>query len=105
MNLPDTHADHQITIEYKGVQIGLQVSDTPAIALRINGIVRSRKQSPNRTDVLLDVSSPVQTDYEWHEIIEASAFFTETEVQVKIVANNSNLLDETITRGERRVDS
>jgi hypothetical protein len=91
-----THADHQITIEYKGVQIGLHVSDTPAIALTIGGIVRSRRQSPNRTDVLLNLSSPVQTDYEWHEIIEAYAFFTETEVQVKIVANKSNLLEETI---------
>lgn len=97
MTLPGTQADHLITIEYKGVQIGLLISDTPAITLIIGGIVRSRKQSTNRSDVLLSLSSPVQTGYEWHEFIEASAFFTEKEVQVKIFANKSSLLEDTIT--------
>ncbi|MDK1025401.1 MAG: hypothetical protein QGD92_14375 [Gammaproteobacteria bacterium] len=97
MNLPSGNADHQITIEYKGVQIGLLISATPAIALTIGGIVRAGKQSTNRSDVLLSLSSSVQTDYEWHEFIEVSAFFTEREVQIKISANKSNLFEETIT--------
>jgi hypothetical protein len=100
-----SHADHLITIVYKGVQISLHISDTRSIALEINGMVRSRKQSSNGTDVLLNLSSSVQTDYEWHEFVEATAFFTQTEVQVKIAANNSNLLEETITLGERSADS
>ena len=100
------HTDHQISVEYKGVQIGLQVSDTPAITLTINGMVRSRQQSSSGTDVLLNLSSSVQTDYEWHELIEATALFTETEVQVKIVANKSNLLEQTIAlQGESVPDN
>jgi len=100
------HADHQITVEYKGIQIGLQVSDTPAITLTIDGMVRSRQQSSKGTDVLLNLSSSVQTDYEWHEFIEATAFFTETEVQVKIAANKANLLEQTIAlQGESDSDN
>jgi hypothetical protein len=72
-------ADHHLTVDYKGVQIGLHVSGTPEIALTIDGMVRSRKQSIPGKDVFLGLSSSVQTDYEWHEFIEATALFTETE--------------------------
>ncbi len=98
MDLTDTQAIHEITVAYKGILIGLTVSEPACIRLSIDGIVRAQQQATQNTCERLTLSSSVQTDYEWHEFIEAYADFTRRHVHVKIYANKSMLLAKTITR-------
>ena len=88
---------HLINIDYKGIPIEFCVSSGGEISLKIDGIVRGTKYTASGSNGLLSLSSTVQTDYEWHEIIEANARFTQSGANVSIVANKVKLFEETIS--------
>lgn len=76
-------------IEYRGARLQLEISDEH-VQLRINGIVRD--ETP--TGDVQRLSSTVQTDYEWHEFIEAVVAFTDRGIQASLLANGQELISQ-----------
>ena len=81
-------------LEYRGAQLRVEIDDKMHSSLYINGMPRdSRSQVgvPSRCTL----SSTVQTDYEWHEFIEADVVLSESEIVITLSANNATLGSET----------
>ena len=86
-----------IETEYRGARLKLDVSNPPRADLYINGIRRATETSDaSRGTVRL--GSTVQTDYEWHEYIEAVVTFSDGACRILLSANNQTLLEETHQR-------
>jgi hypothetical protein len=68
-----------------------------AATLLINGVTRdeARYQSGACT---LRLTSTVQTDYEWHEFIEAIIDVTVDKVNIRLLASNTELASLTVPR-------
>ena len=90
---------HTLKTHYRGADLTLEAAVAPAsVNLRINGLVRDSARS-TVTPITLKVSSTVQTDYEWHEFIEATVDYRDGEIHARLTANNQELASETWLTG------
>ena len=85
----------QYELEYRGIQLRIEINDMMISSLYINGIHRD-SGSPSLTGYC-GLSSSVQTDYEWHEFIKADIVINESEVIIRLSANNEALGAESFT--------
>lgn len=78
-----TNSIGQLAAEYRGARIRVEFDATPSARLYINNMMRQERaaESGPRTFVL---TSPVQTDYEWHEYIDALVRITEEGASISI---------------------
>ena len=83
-----------LEVEYKNVALRVELGSEQSAELFINNIQRMQASLmvPSGT---LRLSSSVQTDYEWHEIIEAIVTFTEKEIGISLRASNSEIAGQT----------
>lgn len=83
--------------DYRGARLKLDVSYPPRAELYINGIRRAAETTGTPPSVIR-LGSTVQTDYEWHEYIEAVVRFSDDLCRISLSANNQALLEETHER-------
>ena len=81
-------------LEYRGVQLRVEIKEKLYSSLYINGIRRDSMHAAMPGHCFL--STTVQTDYEWHEFIEAELIVTGAKVVVKVSANNQTVGTETL---------
>lgn len=96
---------------YQGAELSLELTSTAsentslcatnhgglAATLRVNGITRDEASSQSNTSKLR-LTSTVQTDYEWHEFIEAIVDVTDTTVNIRLLASNTEVASLTAPR-------
>ena len=78
-----------LEVQYHDARLRVEIDDNCA-RLYINGLLRDEASAGNGTQRL---SSTVQTDYEWHEFIEAVVVRGDG-VDVSLVANSQELAHE-----------
>ena len=81
---------------YRGADLSLEIVYPSSVILRINGLARDKVQGDVR-NVVLRVSSTVQTDYEWHEFIEGIVEYHCGTITARLVANNQELVNRQYT--------
>ena len=69
----------------------------PLATLSINGILRDTASSTTER-ITLKVTSTVQTDYEWHEYIEALVEYGPTTIVARLLASSVELASITVHR-------
>lgn len=81
-----------VNVNYGGAEITVDLLTPPGARLTINRITRASEmvRPPN----VVRLSSTVQTDYEWHEFIEAVIDFKGDEIYIAINANNQRIAEE-----------
>jgi hypothetical protein len=84
----------ELEVDYRGTVLRVEVKEPPSARLLINGMERSVESAAN-TPCTFRLSSPVQTDYEWHEIIEAIVQFGAESVTIALTANSTHLAEKT----------
>jgi hypothetical protein len=101
--------NQELGTEYRGAELLLYFAilpvgsgkiakaSQPVATLRINGIVRDTASSA-RDPVTLKVTSTVQTDYEWHEYIEALVEYGPTTIVARLLASSAELASITVNR-------
>ena len=80
----------KIEAAYGGAVLQLQISTKGEAVLLVNGIVRDKNTGKNT----LLVSSTVQTDYEWHELIEGKVSFSTNNISAALFANKVQLAQQ-----------
>ena len=80
--------------KYRNVALRVELDEARSAALFINNIKRMQDTLTTLPGTLR-LSSSVQTDYEWHEFIEAIVTFTEKEIGISLRASNSEIACET----------
>ena len=84
-------SNHILETTYRGAHLKLEISDEGKTQLLINGLVRDEGSS----EKTLRLSSVVQTDYEWHELIEGFISFEPGCITASLLANNMNVAQKT----------
>ena len=84
-----------VETEYRGAMIRVETDETPAARLYINNIQRAA-ESASGVPCVFRLSSPVQTDYEWHEHIEAVVSCSTGSTTILLTANTQVLSERTI---------
>jgi hypothetical protein len=98
----------QIQTDYRGAQLSLTFStmtaaaelkpnSQPSAELRINGLLRDSASS-SQDPITLRLSSTVQTDYEWHEYIEAIIEYQSETITARLLASSVELTSLTLPR-------
>lgn len=82
-------------LEYRGTRLRVEVDDALNSRLFINGMQRD-SQPPATLPHRSVLSSTVQTDYEWHEFIEAEVMLTASDITITLSANKATLGSEQI---------
>lgn len=85
---------HKLEAKYEGAHLQLNFTAERAATLLINGITRDQSES-DRTEITLQLASPVQTGYEHHEIIEAKVKYGDNEVTASLHSGDKLIADET----------
>ena len=80
--------------KYRDVALRVELDEVRSAALFINNIKRMHDTLTTLPGTLR-LSSSVQTDYEWHEFIEAVVTFTKKEIGISLRASNSEIAGET----------
>ena len=88
---------YELKTEYGGVDLALRFEPDSKASLCINGIERESTSSDKRT-ITLTLSSTVQTDYEWHELVEAIVRYDTDNIRASIYANKQELVTRLIPR-------
>jgi hypothetical protein len=88
-------SNHILETTYRGAHLKLEISEGKT-RLLINGLVRDEGSS----EKTLRLSSVVQTDYEWHELIEGFVSFEPGSITGSLLANNINVAQKTYKLGE-----
>lgn len=88
---------NQLETEYRGAKLQIEFDNKPQARLSINGLYRDKAVS-DKDQVTLKLSSPVQTDYEWHEIVEALIEYQADAINASIFASNVLLQSTSIPR-------
>lgn len=83
-----------IEIDYCGNRLKVTFDASPSARLFINGIQRA-EEFCHETTCVIQLTSTLQTDYEWHEFVEATFRFSAEAVLVEVTANRAILLTET----------
>lgn len=87
-----------LIVEYKNAFLRVELEAGGSAGLFINNIQRMHSSLGTRQGTrqgTLRLSSSVQTDYEWHEFIEAIIIFKEKEISVSLCASNLEVAFET----------
>lgn len=84
---------HVLSTHYRGANLELTFDGKGQAALLINGIVRQSTEV--ETGDTARLSSTVQTDYEWHEFIEAIVRPQGNAIEAILIANNAELARQT----------
>lgn len=79
----------KLTANYRGVILTVE-SDRYEGRLFINGLIRARIKLTSTTRL----TSTVQTDYEWHELIEGTIIQKADKVTLTLYANNVEVASE-----------
>ena len=80
--------------EYRNAALRVETGGVQSARLLINNIERATDSLDGETGILR-LSSSVQTDYEWHEFIEAIITFGERETTISLNASNAEIASET----------
>ncbi len=88
-----------LIISYRQADLRVELDLTPSGRLYISGIQRDRAFA-DRIPSFLKLTSTVQTDYEWHEFIEADVKLTELEATITLRANGAEQACRTYTLTE-----
>jgi len=92
---------HQLKTVYQAADLQLDFDEQANVALRINGLIRDRydavKGAKLPENITIKLSSPVQTDYEWHEIVEATVCYSATQIIASIEASKQLIASKTIS--------
>ena len=83
-----------LEVEYRNAALRVEIDSDRSARLFINNIQRMH-ESLTALPGTLRLSSSVQTDYEWHEFIEAIVTCDETETTVLLTASNAEIACET----------
>ena len=83
-----------LEVEYRNAALRVEIDSNRSARLFINNIQRMH-ESLTPLSGTLRLSSSVQTDYEWHEFIEAIVTYDETETTVVLNASNAEIARET----------
>lgn len=78
--------------------ISVELLPGPGARLLINGLVRAVESG--NLPCRLVLSSTLQTDYEWHEFIEASVECSATDTRISIKASNQPVAEQVFTPQE-----
>lgn len=97
MNDTEKPVVYELRTEYGGVDLELRFAPDSRASLRINGIERESASSDKQTITLM-LSSTVQTDYEWHEFVEAVVRYDADHIKASIYANKQELVTRSIPR-------
>ena len=89
--------DNQLNAIYQGIILKVEFDREPRARLFINRIKR-QELAVDQTPCLIHLCSSVQTDYEWHESIEARVIYMEEQVSVCLSANHVELTTQTFRR-------
>ena len=73
----------KVTVNYRGAILTVE-SDEDEGRLLINGLIRAR----NKLTPTMRLTSTVQTDYEWHELIEGIIKRKAGKITLSLKANN-----------------
>ena len=88
-------SDYMLEATYRGAQLKLEIHESNGRAsLIVNGIVR-REEAGSKT---LRLTATVQTDYEWHELVEGMVRFEPGKISATIFANNFEVAHRIFTR-------
>ena len=80
--------NYMLEVSYGGAQLKLDIHENnKRSSLLVNGIVRG-EEAGSKT---LRITSTLQTDYEWHELIEAIVRFEPGKISATIFANNAEV--------------
>ena len=79
-----------LRFNYKNAALRVELDPTLSARLFINNIQRMEKTC-NSPFEIIRLSSSVQTDYEWHEFIEALLTFKDNEVTISLRASDSEI--------------
>jgi len=88
---------HTLAINYGGAQLRLEFSNNGSVWLYINNIERETLSNDSGT---LTLNTTVQTEYEWHEFIEAIVEYKSGEIVASLWASKSKLDQLVIYQGE-----
>ena len=86
-----------LVFEYRGTNLEVELN-AGLSSLRINGLVREKHHIAEENDHHI-LSSTVQTDYEWHEFIEAEINVAPDQSSITLRANAKVLIEETFPGG------
>lgn len=87
----------QLQVVYRDADLKVEFSPEPSVRLLINDISR-QEETADEVPCTLRLSSTVQTDYEWHEFIEAIIRYDEETVSIQLLANNAELANKQFQR-------
>ena len=83
-----------LEVKYRNEALRVELDGVGSAALFINNIQRMQDTLTTLPGTIR-LSSSVQTDYEWHEFIEAIVTFTEKEIGISLRASNSEIAGQT----------
>ena len=93
---------HQLKIGYEEADLQLDFDEQANVALRINGLIRDRYEAVIGANlpetITIKLRSPVQTAYEWHEIVEATVSYSTSQIVASIEASKQLICSKTISR-------
>ncbi|MGV0036309.1 MAG: hypothetical protein ACNYPE_15660 [Candidatus Azotimanducaceae bacterium WSBS_2022_MAG_OTU7] len=82
-----------LEVKYRDTALRVELDGKGSAGLFINDIQRMH-ESLTALPGTLRLSSSVQTDYEWHEFIEAIIVFGEKEITISLRASNEEIACE-----------
>ena len=88
---------NQLKVSYRDADLKVEFDKHQSARLLINNISR-HEQRADSLPCTLRLTSTVQTAYEWHEFIEAIVHFDEETVSVQLIANNTEVANESFQR-------
>lgn len=98
-------SNFKLVTNYKGCHIELIAEPAFKVELRINGLLREScskaddgGQNPESGNWTTRLNSTVQTEYEWHEFIEAVVSYSKEQIDARIYANNTKIIFQTCPR-------
>ncbi|MEK9868747.1 MAG: hypothetical protein VXA40_07975 [Gammaproteobacteria bacterium] len=89
---------HTLEFNYRDNDLRVEVATPPAARLLINRINRA-SETRDEVPCRITLSSSVQTDYEWHEFVEAQIDFSADEIRLVLIANKAVLAEQTFKPG------
>lgn len=89
---------HTLEFNYRDNDLRVEVATPPAARLLINRINRA-SETRDEVPCRIRLSSSVQTDYEWHEFVEAEIDFSADEIRLVLIANKAVIAEQTFKPG------
>ena len=89
---------HTLEFNYRDNDLRVEVATPPAARLLINRINRA-SETRDGVPCRITLSSSVQTDYEWHEFVEAQIDFSADEIRLVLIANKAVIAEQTFKPG------